>query len=294
MYKELLDRLSDGVYFVDRNRQILYWNEGGTRLTGYKPEEMVGRYCHENTLCHVDSRGRELCHTECPLSACMRDGKPREAELFLMHKMGRRVPVNVRVQPVRETDGTIVGAIEIFSDNSAQIEAKRRAEAMERLAFYDPVTHCPNRRFLEMSLNTAQVEYQAHRDPFGVLVFDLDDFKEVNDTFGHATGDRALQEVAKTLMGALRNGDVVGRWGGDEFLAIVYNVNEAVLDGLAKRCAMLVGETSFRDDDGNRQRVSVSVGAALVGPGEEACKVVERADRRMYRHKKQLRAQQVV
>ena len=294
MYKELLDRLSDGVYFVDRNRQILYWNEGGTRLTGYKPEEMVGRYCHENTLCHVDSRGRELCHSECPLSACMRDGKPREAELFLMHKMGRRVPVNVRVQPVREADGTIVGAIEIFSDNSAQIEAKRKAEAMERLAFYDPVTHCPNRRFLEMSLNTAQVEFQAHHDPFGVLVFDLDGFKDVNDTFGHATGDRALQEVAKTLIGALRSGDVVGRWGGDEFLAIVYNVNEAVLDSLANRCAMLVGETSFRDDDGNRQRISVSVGAALVEPGEESCKLVERADRRMYSRKRQLRAQQLV
>ena len=81
-YKELLDQMSDGVYFVDRERRILYWNEGAFRLSGYKAEEMVGRLCQDDILCHVDASGRRLCHEGCPLSASVEDGGSREARFF--------------------------------------------------------------------------------------------------------------------------------------------------------------------------------------------------------------------
>ena len=113
----------------------------------------------------------------------------------------------VRVQPIRDAAGAVVGAVEIFSDDSAQYEARRKAEALERLAFLDQLTQLPNRRFVEMSLRTALTEYQVHNDPFGVLVIDLDQFKTINDSFGHLIGDLALQEVAKTLTGSLRPTD---------------------------------------------------------------------------------------
>jgi diguanylate cyclase (GGDEF)-like protein/PAS domain S-box-containing protein len=286
LYKELLDRMSDGVYFVDRDRQILYWNEGATRLTGYKSDEIVGKYCQDNTLCHVDAVGRQLCFDGCPLLACLEDGGPRDAEVFLRHKQGRRVPVSVQVQPIREADGRIVGAVEIFRDNTAQIEVRRKAEAMERLAFLDHLTHLPNRRFLEMSLRTAMVEYQEHGDPFGVLAFDLDHFKAINDRFGHASGDRALLEVGKTLVGALRAADIVGRWAGDEYLAIAHNVSMEVLAELAERCVMLIDETSFRNEDGGLENLSISVGIALVKPDDDVDMLIARADRKMYEKKK--------
>lgn len=286
LYKELLDRMSDGVYFVDRDRRILYWNEGATRLTGYKAEEVVGLYCQDNTLCHVDAAGNQLCLMGCPLSDCVEDGEAHEAEIFLRHKQGRRVPVNVRVQPIRAADGSIVGAVEIFRDNTAQIEARRKAEAMERLAFLDPLTHQPNRRFLEMSLRTALVEFQEHGDPFGVLIFDVNQFKAINDRFGHASGDRALQEVAKTLLGALRAADIVGRWAGDEFLAVAHNVTIEVLQELAARCTALANETSYRNDAGGFEGLSISVGCALVKPGDDVDTLVARADSRMYQKKR--------
>jgi diguanylate cyclase (GGDEF)-like protein/PAS domain S-box-containing protein len=286
LYKELLDRMSDGVYFVDTNRQILYWNEGAARLTGYRHDEIVGQFCQDNTLCHVDSAGRQLCFEGCPLLACMQDGIPRDTEIFLRHKQGRRVPVHVRVQPIREADGTIVGAVEIFRDNTAQIEVRRKAEAMERLAFLDPLTHLPNRRFLEMSLRTALAEYEEHGDPFGVLVFDVNQFKSINDRFGHASGDRALVEMAKTLTGALRSVDVVGRWGGDEFLAIARSVTREVLGELAERCAVLVKEACYRNEGGGLEGLSIAVGAALAKPDDNVESVLARADRRMYAQKK--------
>jgi diguanylate cyclase (GGDEF)-like protein/PAS domain S-box-containing protein len=289
-YKNLLDQMSDGVYFVDRERRILYWNEGAFRLTGYKSDELVGRNCQEDILCHVDGAGRRLCKEDCPLAASINDGNSHEARVYLRHKQGRRVPVLVRVQPLRSPDGAIVGAIEIFSDDSIHNEARRRTEALERLAFLDHLTNMPNRRFLEMTLLSALSEYRVHGEPFGILSIDLNGFKAINDKFGHACGDRAIQESAKSLVGALRPTDTVGRWGGDEFLAIVRNVNEVGLKAMAARCLSLFAGTSVPSDDGKPIPISISLGAALVRDGESAKELVERADRLMYEYKTQVRS----
>ena len=284
-YKALLDHMSDGVYFVDLNRRIQYWNEGAYRLTGYKAEELVGRCCLDDTLCHVDGSGRRLCLDGCPLQASMKDGSPHEAQVFLRHKQGRRVPVAVRVQPLRTADGSIIGAVEIFNDNTAQLEARRRTEEMERLAFLDQLTRLPNRRFVEMSLRTGLSEFQVHKDPFGVLLIDLNQFKAINDGFGHNSGDRALQEVAKPLSAILRPTDIVGRWGGDEFVAIVRHVNDELLSQVAARCRSLVAETSFTSSDGRRVTMSISIGGTLALLNDTAEGLIKRADDLMYQNK---------
>ena len=284
-YKELLDHMTDGVYFVDRERRILYWNDGAARLTGYTSEELVGRRCNDDTLCHVDPAGRPLCKEGCPLSASIEDGGMHQDNVFLRHKQGRRVPVNVRVQPIRAEDGSVIGAVEIFSDDTARHEARRKTEAMERLAFLDQLTQLPNRRYLEMSLQTAWSEFEVHHDPFGVLLIDLDHFKQINDVFGHVGGDRALQEAAKTLTGSLRPTDIVGRWGGDEFLAIVRNVDGPALKELANRCVCMVAQTVIPSSDGKPISLSISVGGALAQPGKSAEQLILRADERMYRSK---------
>jgi diguanylate cyclase (GGDEF)-like protein/PAS domain S-box-containing protein len=284
-YRELLDHIGDGVYFVDRERRIQYWNEGACRLTGYKAEEMLGKSCQDDLLCHVDQTGKRLCHNGCPLAASMCDGKPHEASIFLRHKQGRRVPVSTRVQPMRGADGSIIGAIEIFSDNSVQLDAQRKAEAMNRLAFLDHLTQLPNRRFLEMSLDTALSEYKVHGDTLGVMVIDIDEFKKINDSLGHSGGDRALQEAARTLTGSLRPTDIVGRWGGDEFLAVARNVDRETLSKLAQRCVALIGQTAIFGHEEQRISLSSSVGAALSRPGEGAEELIQRADELMYQSK---------
>jgi diguanylate cyclase (GGDEF)-like protein/PAS domain S-box-containing protein len=284
-YKKLLDEMSDGVYFVDQDRKILYWNEGAFRLTGYTAEELLGRHCQDNILCHVDHIGTKLCLEGCPLSASLADGEAHRANVFLRHKEGRRVPISVRVQPIKAVDGSIAGAIEIFSDDSAKVEAQRRIEGMERLAFLDHLTGLSNRRFMKMSIRTALSEYKVHKAPFGMLMFDLDGFKAINDTFGHNCGDRALREVAKTLVGSLRPTDIVGRWGGDEFLAIVKDVTLETLKVLVERCVVMVSETAIPCDKGKPVCLSISAGAAMIRSGETVEALVHRADELMYRSK---------
>lgn len=284
-YKDLLYHIRDGVYFVDQDRRIRYWNEGAARLTGYAQDEIIGRFCHDNILSHIDGCGKHLCENGCPLSAAIHDGQGHEASVFLRHKLGHRVPVSVRVQPIYAKDGSIDGAVEIFSDNTGQTEAIRKTEEMRRLAFLDYLTQLPNRRFLEMTLQTALTEYQVHQSPFGVMIIDVDGFKHFNDEFGHACGDRVLQEIGKTLTKSLRPSDVLGRWGGDEFVAVVYSVDNQELALIAERSVAVARNTEILADQNERIRTSVSIGASLIRPGENLESLLARADLRVYASK---------
>lgn len=284
-YRVLLDHLSDGVYFVDRDRRVAYWNQGAERITGFCAEEVVGRNCGCNLLGHVDEAGQALCLGECALSRSMDHGRAESIEAFLHHKEGHRVPVHIRVVPIRDRAGQVVGAVEIFSEDGRRLEGQRRIAELEQMAYEDPLTGLASRRFAEISLGLSLDQWARYGWPFGVLLLDLDDFKKINDTLGHPVGDRVLQMVARTLRATSRASDTVGRWGGDEFLALVQNVDSAELDALARKYAALVRSSSL-NEGGRRVGVTISVGAALAGPGDTAESLVARADEALYAAKR--------
>ena len=93
--------LYDGVYFVDQERRITYWNSGAERLTGYRREDVLGKRCSDNILMHINDEGMNLCEKQCPLEETIIDGQPRDIEAYLQHRDGHRVPVSIRVAPVR-------------------------------------------------------------------------------------------------------------------------------------------------------------------------------------------------
>lgn len=284
-FKGLLDQMSDGVFVANRNRQFLYCNEAFFRLTGYKAEEITGHYCRGEGDCPIGHLGQRLCQESCPLLECINDGGPREVKAFLRRKQGGRVPVEVSVHAIRAVDGSIVGAVEFFKDDSAGNEARRKSAAMERLAFLDPLCHIPNRRFLAMSLDTAMREYRVTKVPFAVMMIDLNGFKTINDLFGHTSGDHALEQVAKILVRTLRPTDTVGRWGGDEFLAIIRNANNEILGMLADRCAFAITRNSFFVADGQPLSLTISVGGTAARRRDSVNTLVKRADGLMYENK---------
>jgi diguanylate cyclase (GGDEF)-like protein len=156
---------------------------------------------------------------------------------------------------------------------------------MERLAFIDTLTEMPNRRFLEISLQSALLEYKVTKIPFGALLIDLDKLKNINDSFGHANGDYALSQVARILGLTVRPTDTVGRWGGDEFLAILPGVSLGVLRQLADRCGNnVVRDSSFSIDD-KLVSLSVSVGGTVVRAQDSAATLIARADDLLYQSK---------
>jgi len=285
-YKQILDNIYDGVYFVDRARIITYWNKGAERITGYKAEDVLGRPCGDNILRHVTSDGAMLCLGACPLAKTIQDGKEREGHVFLHHKEGFRVPVWLRVAPIRGNEGEIIGAVELFTSESAL--QLMRAELMElrSVVLKDPLTEVWNRSYLERRLRGLIAEYEGQEKRAGLAFIDIDHFKQINDTYGHAVGDRVLKMVAATLKYNIRADDAVGRWGGEEFLVILYDVDS--LDSLRNICEklrILVEHSTLELESNNFINVTISIGATLLNHTDTPETIVARADKLMYKSK---------
>lgn len=284
-YKSLVDNLYDGVYFVDRDRRITYWNHGAERITGYGSDYVVGHHCSDNILNHVTAEGLQLCKNGCPLAACMNDGKEREARVFLHHAGGHRVPVQVRVSPIRNGQGEIIGGVETFSANTAMLNESQEIVELRRRVHTDTLTGVYNRFFLERSIEGI-INLGLDGPPStGVLFIDIDHFKDINDTYGHEAGDQVLRMICRTMKGAVRTTDIVGRWGGEEFLALVYDIpNLSALKKIAEKIRALI-QFSTLDIDQEILSVTTSIGGTLLLPSDTVPSVVKRADELMYASK---------
>ena len=284
-YKNIIDNLYDGVYFVDRDRTITYWNKGAERITGYSAAQAIGRRCRDNLLNHVTASGAQLCQNHCPLAAVMEDGKPREAEVYLHHVNGHRVPVVVRATALRNEGGEIIGAVETFSNNAHVVNARRRLSEMHQIAHTDVLTHIGNRQHLEGRIRAVIAEFENNKSMAGLLFMDLDQFKRINDTYGHDVGDKALTMVANTFRLALRATDTIGRWGGEEFIAILYDIDqEKKLLIIAEKVRALI-EASSLFIDGRNLTVTASIGATRLYTNDTPESLIRRADGLMYRSK---------
>jgi len=284
VYRDVLDHLYDGVYFLDRERKIFFWNKGAEHITGYRTEEVMGRTCSENILCHVDKQGRSLCRGDCPAARVLEDGQPREAEVYLLHRNGYRKPVRIRVAPIEDASGRIAGAMEIFSDGSSPASLRRRVALLEKLSALDPLTQIANRRSLESAMASRLAETRRYDVTFAILFIDIDTFKSINDRYGHETGDKVLRVVAQTLNRSLRPFDLCGRWGGEEFLALILNVDEAYLEVVAERVRALIAETRIPLGRSYLQ-VTVSIGGTMARRDDTPETLLNRSDRLMYRSK---------
>lgn len=285
LFETLLENLSDGVYFVDTRRVIQYWNRAAESIAGYSRDEVLGKSCSDNILVHVDERGTQLCKTGCPLTATLADGQAHHARVYLHHKDGHRVPVHVFVNPIRDSNGNIIGGVESFLDDSGQMAILEEIEELKRLALICPLTGVGNRRYAEQVVTQRIDEMRRNNRRFSVLFIDIDKFKAVNDTFGHEMGDRVLKTVAKTLSRAMRSYDFLGRWGGEEFLAVMPNMKQEQLKPVADRLRALVKESPIATG-ADTIRVTVSIGACISRSEDTAASVVARADQLMYQSKR--------
>jgi diguanylate cyclase (GGDEF)-like protein/PAS domain S-box-containing protein len=281
LHKTIVDSLADGVYLVDTERTISYWNPGAERISGYAAGDVIGHPCYDNILGHVDAQGRSLCLTACPLSDTMKDGRSREATIWLKHADGYRKPVRVRTAPVRDADGHVIGGVETFSDDTALVQAAADVARARRDALTDELTGLPNRRLFDAALAGRLENLTRYGWRFGLLIADVDHFKAFNDDHGHAFGDAVLTTVAETLRGAVRVGDVLARWGGDEFAVLVESPESGDLLETAQRLSALVSRSEVRLGD-TKLTVHVSIGGTLATSNDSADSIFSRADASLY------------
>ena len=213
-YKEIFENLNDGVYYVDRDRRITFWNKGAERISGFSSDEVINTHCYDNVLMHTNDAGSQLCVSGCPLLSSIQNNRINVASVYLLHKAGYRVPVSVRTVPIVE-NGEVFGAVEIFQVQHERMESLYNMQELKTLALTDQLTGLPNRRYTETFLASRISEYKALGINFGVLFMDIDHFKLFNDQYGHGVGDDVLRILAKTFTSNLRNSDFIGRWGGE-------------------------------------------------------------------------------
>lgn len=283
-YRTILDEISDGVYFLDTNRNITYWSRGAERITGYPSDQILGSRCRDNILVHVDESGTHLCEGVCPVAQTLADAQTRRADVFLHHREGHRVPVRIQVSPIVDPKGNTVGAVEVFRETAADTMTARHIEDLKNAALMDPLTGLLNRRFLDMKIQSCYEELHRHGFPFAVIFADVDHFRSINEAHGHLIGDEVLKMVSRTLKENIRLSDTAGRWGGEEFLLILQHLDGGDLGQIAEKMRVLV-ETSFLTTKKSNVWVTISMGATMARKGETADSLLGRADQLMYRAK---------
>ncbi len=285
-YLRILDNLYDGVYFVDLHRQIIFWNKSAEKITGFTKQQVLGTHCYDGMLKHIDKNGSLLCADTCPLAQSIKEGREIEAEVFVHHREGHRIPVLVHVSPIRNSLGVITGAVENFSDNTLHSILLDQLEKYRNLSLIDPLTDLLNRRYLEIHLQNKLNELKSYqRLFFGVLFIDIDFFKNVNDSFGHDVGDNVLKMVSKTLKNYLGKEETVCRWGGEEFVAVVYCNSFDFLFAKADMLRLLVSQ-SFVQVKNVDVSVTVSIGAAMANLEDTVESLLKRADNLMLQSKR--------
>ncbi|HRZ79183.1 MAG TPA: sensor domain-containing diguanylate cyclase [bacterium] len=282
---QFLDSLFEGVYLVDNERNIMHWNKAAELLTGFTKDEITGHRCHDNLLVHVDSAGNSLCTGNCPLLHAIRNKISNEADIYLHHKDGHRIPVNVRILPLFNEAGDVTGAIEIFTNSSSQIALATQISELVRLSMHDPLTGIANRRYAEKIILDRIDELKRFGWTGGVIFFDIDNFKNINDSFSHPTGDRMLKMIASTMRESIRSFDMISRWGGEEFVVVLSNVSPEQLSEKAELLRRLVRESFFIEKD-VKISATISGGATMLTASDTLESVIERADMLMYCSKK--------
>ncbi|MCF8057565.1 MAG: GGDEF domain-containing protein [Desulfocapsa sp.] len=280
----IIESLHDALYFVNRDGIITYWNKAAEHISGFKAIEVVGKSCSDNILTHIDSEGNSLCNGRCPLTATIADEVPREAEVYMHHKKGHRIPVSIRVSSVADTNGQVIGGMELFTEISSKGANELRIKELEQLALLDPLTQLANRNYINKEIQSRLEEQKRFNVPFGILFIDIDHFKNINDLYGHDIGDNVLKFVADTFVSSARPFDTYGRWGGEEFVGIIRNVKSQDLELIGNRLRMLIEESYLVHED-EKLQVKISIGATMVHQNDTVDSLIKRADALLYQSK---------
>jgi len=272
--------LQEGIIICDENGLIIKTNQAFSNITGYSAEEALGR----NPRFLSSGRHDASFYTEM-WKSLLANGK-WDGEVWNRRKTGEIYPENLAIVIIKDSEGKTINYVASMTDITKRVAA---SEEIKQLAFFDSLTGLPNRRLLLDRL--AQTLHSNERTGnHGALLFlDLDNFKAINDSYGHDSGDLLLQQAAVRIVDSVRAIDTVSRIGGDEFVVILQSLNqqesEAVIEAeiIAKRILYSLNvpyKIKGRDD-----LCSTSIGATIFQSNADSIDVLKQADIALYKAK---------
>jgi diguanylate cyclase (GGDEF)-like protein/PAS domain S-box-containing protein len=276
VFRTVLNSLPLGVYLVDRDLKIVFWNHGAEKISGFLGADLLGRVYRDKLLVQYDEGTSGPLGKACQLTEAMRDGAIKEADAYLLHKEGHRVPVHVCAVPLRSSDGKIIGAAESFGELKFPVVRGHRPSVHAQPYGIHQITGLPDPASTGARINEALAELKQHRVPFCVLCMQVDGLREFEAKHGKGPSEAAQRVVAHTLAHALRPDDFLGCWADHEFVAILRYCEKAGVNRVGDRVRNMVN-CSEVDWWGDELSVTVSVGGAMAAENDNAGTLVARA-----------------
>lgn len=279
----MLNSIGDAVIATDRYGCVTFLNPIAEEMTGWSSEEAVGQLI-EHVMPLID--GDSGAVTRNPVRLALSEDRivGMALDCVLVRRDGRRLMVEDSAAPVRDRNGVQSGAIIVFHDVS---EARAMAYKMTHLAQHDALTNLPNRTLLRDRTTQALEQASRQDQHVAMLLIDLDNFKVINSTAGHAVGDTLLQQVSLRLQQALRAGDTICRQGGDEFIILLSALDDVEYAGVVARKLLAVLVEAFMVGN-QRFDLSASIGVSLFpGDSNDQDGLYRHADSAMYRAKQE-------
>jgi diguanylate cyclase (GGDEF)-like protein/PAS domain S-box-containing protein len=276
-----LNSIGDAVLSTDMEGRITYLNAVAEKITGWTREEASGKQV-DDVFVIIDGSTREPCLN--PLKTALEQNKTvgLTRQCILIRRDGAEFAIEDSAAPIHDQHGVMNGAVIVFHDVSV---ARAIEVEMSHLAQHDTLTKLPNRTLLQDRLSQAITTAGRNGTRIAILFVDLDGFKHINDSLGHAIGDRLLQSVAKRLLAAVRTSDTVSRIGGDEFVVLLSEVAHAG-DAGVKAGKILAALNAPLEIDQHNLRVTASIGVTTYPEdGQETAMLIKNADLAMYQAK---------
>lgn len=257
------------LYRTDAHGKITYVSQALCETCGYAKEELLGKpleYFNQPSSCQ---------ETLSSMKTALQSGHSWHGEFENLHKNGTTYWVETQISPTFDKYGNIEG----YNAFAYNITDKKRIQALSNT---DSLTQIPNRLFLDAFYAKKLSCVKRYEEIFSIIIIDLDYFKAINDTFGHTCGDRVLVEMATLLKRSIRESDVLGRWGGEEFVIICPNATKDDAVVLAEKIQTLVRNTTFEK---GVVRLTCSIGIAHFEPNDKETDTFNRADQALYEAK---------
>lgn len=280
----IFDSIRDPFCIIDRNYTIVRANAAYAQLKSRTVDELIDRTCYEAL------EGKNEVCDGCIIRKTLQSSDPCAKEKKVTLKNGDILWLEIFTYPIMDEAGQISHVIEYTRDvtdrKKSEEDRRRLIERLEYLSQIDGLTGLLNRRAL-----TDQLEYEVDRarrygSELSVILCDLDNLKEINDTYGHIAGDTTLQLLSATIRSSLRNADIAGRYGGDEFLVIVPQTSLEGAASIAEKIRAAAERAEVKLEDEKRIRLSLSIGVAGLAKSPEGMDgLVSRVDAALYTSK---------
>ena len=261
-YRNLIENLYEGLFYIDRERRIKYWSKGAEKITGYSSSEVFDRKCSEDFLCPTDAKGNQLYGAYSLFTNTLANASIKQYELLITHKDGHKFPISARIAPMYDSKDQVVGATQLFTDNKHHLKLLVNESEEYQNSFFDPMTKLPNHISMEMSVDAKLSEFRRYNRPFGILLIEIDHYEKLSNIYGNELKVNVLTKISTLIKQDLRPFDIAGRWSENEFAVVLVNVRKDTVEMIGNRVIKIIGETEFTIGKGTIN-LTLSIGGII-------------------------------